>query len=68
MYKCLVMAAKSLAQQRSESIGKIISELIRRGLQASAPIRKKSGFPVFRISANAKPISSEDVKKIEDEE
>lgn len=63
----LLMAAKSLAQSRSVSVGKVISELARKGLQAPAQTRRKNGFPIFEVSKNARPITLEDVKKIEDE-
>lgn len=63
----LLAAIKSLAQARSTSIGEVVSDLIRKGLQASNRIRSKNDIPVFKVSSNAKPISLEDVKKIEDE-
>jgi hypothetical protein len=59
-------AARQLARHRTQSLGKVVSELILKGLQADAPTGRKSGFPVF--SANrAKPITLEDIQRAEDD-
>jgi len=63
----LLDAARSLARSRSVPLGKVISELARKGMQASVRTRRKSNFPVFPVSSSARPITLEDVKKIEDE-
>ena len=63
----LLAAAKVLARTQSVSVGTVISELARRGLKSSARTRRKSNFPVFSVSSTARPITLEDVKKIEDE-
>ena len=62
----VLRAAKSLAQARSISLGSAVSELARRGLQRSRPT-EADGFPVFRVSPNARTITLEDVKSLEDE-
>ncbi|HET6386476.1 MAG TPA: DUF2191 domain-containing protein [Armatimonadota bacterium] len=59
--------ARSLANARSISLGDAISELVRRGLQTDSSLTEESGFPVFRVSAGARPITLEDVKSAEDE-
>lgn len=66
----LLAAAKTLARDRSESVGKTISELARRGLDATPRARKAhrgSKFPVFAVPRYAHPITLEDVRKAEDE-
>jgi predicted DNA-binding ribbon-helix-helix protein len=63
----LLAAAKSLARSRSVPVGRVISELARKGMQSSVRTRRKSNFPVFSVSSAARPITLEDVKKIEDE-
>lgn len=65
----LLGIAKSLARARSISIGAIISELMRSGLekQRRPAMDRKSGFPVFHVPRDAHPITLEDVKKGEDE-
>jgi len=63
----LLAAARSLARARSISVGAVISELARGGLKTAARARGKNGFPVFRVSSRARPLTLEDVRKIEDE-
>ncbi len=66
----LLGAARSLARHRSLTLGEAVSELMRRGLQAparKAPQPRPSGFPVFPVPEQARPITLEDVKRDEDE-
>lgn len=60
-------AARKLAEARSESIGKVVSDLMRRGLETAPPVKSKSGFPVFKVSRTATPLTLADVKRDEDE-
>ena len=68
----LIAAARSLAQARSESLGKALSDLARRGLNAAPGARRArstSGFPVFVVPVGgAHPITLEGVRKAEDEQ
>jgi hypothetical protein len=61
-------AARQLAAHRAQSLGKVVSELILKGLQSDAKVRSKGGFPVFAGSAAGKPITLDDVKRAEDDE
>jgi hypothetical protein len=65
----MLAVAKSLADARSVTVGKALSDLARKGLASAPPLDRNpiSGFPVFRVPANAKPITLEDVKRLEDE-
>lgn len=63
----MMLAARSLARARSISLGAAVSELMRQGLQQRSVTAVEDGFPVFRVPENARPITLEDVKKIEDE-
>ncbi len=66
----LLAAAKTLAKGQSESIGKALSELARRGLNATPRLRKAPRgrqFPVFAVSREARPITLEDVHRAEDD-
>jgi hypothetical protein len=65
----LLAAAKALARARSETLGKIISDLARRGLNATprAKADRKNAFPVFSVPSGAHPITLDDVRKLEDE-
>ncbi len=64
----LLAAAKALARSQSLSVGTVISDLARKGLQASAHTSRQNGMPVFQISPGARPLTLEDVRKIEDED
>ncbi len=61
-------AVRQLAAHRSESLGKVVSDLILKGLQQerSPATRRKAGLPVF--AAGTRPITLEDVKLAEDME
>ncbi len=65
----LLAVAKSLARERSEPVGRVLSELARRGLTATPRVGKRTenGFPVFVVPPCARPITLDDVKKLDDE-
>ena len=65
----LFAVARHLAREKSESIGKALSDLARLGLQATTRAQGKTagGFPTFSVSKGARTITLEDVKKLEDE-
>ena len=58
-------AARQLAHHRSQSLGRIVSDLILKGLQSDVPVARKGGFPVFR-GVGAAPITLEAVRSAED--
>ena len=56
-------AAHSLATAKGQGLGRVVSALARKGLQAPLPPnRTRRGFPRFDVSANAKPITTEMVR------
>lgn len=63
----VLAAARKLAEERSESLGKVVSDLMRRGLGAEPPVKSKTSFPVFKVSRAASPLTLADVKRDEDE-
>jgi hypothetical protein len=63
----IVRIAKSLARQRAESLGKVISDLARRGMRAGQGTVRRRGFPVFTVDPQARPLTLEDIKRLEDE-
>ena len=60
-------AAKKIAAARSISLGEVISELARRGLEARSKIGSRYGFPVFDVPANTPPLTPEQVRQDEDD-
>ncbi len=63
----LLNAARNMAEARGVPLGQVVSELMRKGMQAKADYDMRNGFPVFRVHSSSRPITLEDVKKAEDE-
>jgi hypothetical protein len=64
----LLEAARKLAQARRQSVGRVVSDLMRRGLAArAAAYQPGEGFPVFAVAEDSPPITLEDVKRDEDD-
>lgn len=59
--------AKVYAEGRDIALGKAVSELVRRGLQAPLQTRVVNGFHVVELPPNSPPVSSEDVRKLQEE-
>lgn len=55
------------AEVRSVALGKAVSDLVRRGLNAPAPIRMVNGVAVFDLPPDSPVVTSERVKEIESE-
>jgi len=64
----VMSAARQIARARSKSIGEVISELARKGLETRGKVKSRQGFPVFQVSKNAAPLTPEDIHRAEDEE
>jgi hypothetical protein len=63
----ILSAARQIAAAKSKSIGEVISELARRGLEARAKVTTRQGFPVFPLAPGAPPLTPDDVRRDEDE-
>ena len=59
----VLAVAKSLATRRGSSLSSVVSELARRGLEASTPAQKSEGETVFNVAIDAKAITGEDVQR-----
>jgi hypothetical protein len=59
--------AKVYAESRDLALGKAVSELVRRGLQAPLQTRVVNGFHVVELPSGSPPVSSEDVRKLQEE-
>jgi CTP:molybdopterin cytidylyltransferase MocA len=62
----LELAARQ-ATLRGVSLGKTVSDLLRRGLSASTPARDKDGLVVFQLPADSPKVTTDDVRRIEAE-
>lgn len=63
----VLAAARRIAAARSKSLGRVVSELARRGLETRPKIATTRGFPVFHVPKTARPLTLEDVRRDEDD-
>jgi hypothetical protein len=63
----VLAAARRIAAARSKSLGQVVSDLARRGLEMRPKITRKRGFPVFQVPNNAPALTLEDIRRDEDE-
>ena len=55
------------AKLRGVSLGKAVSDLLRKGLNASTPARDKDGLVVFQLPKDSPQVTTDDVRRIEAE-
>lgn len=55
------------AKLRGLSLGKTMSDLVRRGLNAPTPSRDEGGLVVFHLPADSPTVTTEEVRRIEAE-
>ena len=61
----VLRVAKDLARERSQSLGRVLSELARKGLRpAEPPLEFRNGIPLLPRLPGAKPVTSEAVKEL----
>ena len=53
------------AKARGLSLGKAVSDLVRRGLTAPTPSVNKDGLVVFRLPSDSPRVTTDDVRRIE---
>jgi hypothetical protein len=63
----ILQLVKSYAEAHSVAMGKALSELVRRGVGAPPRTRKLNGLVIFDLPEDTKPLTSEQVKKLEAE-
>ncbi len=61
------LAKQNKTKPNQTSLGKVISDLARKGLQEHKAFQLKNDFPVFEVSENSPVITPEHVKQLEDE-
>ncbi len=61
----ILRTSKALARERGESLGRTISDLVRKGLEPSRSFRKgKDGLPVLPRVPGGKQVTLEIVKEL----
>jgi adenine/guanine phosphoribosyltransferase-like PRPP-binding protein len=63
----VLAAAKAIARQRNQSIGKIVSELARKALHPSAPASERNGVPLLSVRKAGVVVTPELVNTLRDE-
>ena len=64
----VLRAAKALARERGDSLGTVVSDLVRKGLRPPGTFAYESDFPVFQVREDAPPLTPEMVDRaLEDE-
>jgi len=63
----VLRAARHLARERGQSLGDVVSELARRGLEPRGEVRYRGDFPVFQVREDAPPLTPEMVDEALDE-
>lgn len=58
---------KRYAEDRSLSMGKAVSDLVRRGLTAPRPTKVVHGFHVVVLPPDSPPVTSADIERVADE-
>ena len=61
----LVEPVRLQATLRGVSLGKAVSDLVRRGLTAPAPSREQGGLVVFQLPADSPTVTTDDVRRID---
>jgi hypothetical protein len=59
--------AVRLAEARRRSLGKTVSDLIRKGLKIPAQTRSHSGLVVFALPSDSPAVTAETVKRLEND-
>jgi len=62
----LELAARQ-AKLRGVSLGRTVSDLLRRGLSAPTPAQDKDGIVIFRLPADSPKVTTDDVRRLETE-
>lgn len=61
----ILRVAKDLARDSDQSLGRVLSDLVRRGLEPPPKtVSVRGGIPVFPRLPGAKPVTSEMVKEL----
>jgi Arc/MetJ family transcription regulator len=63
----VVQQIKTYAKNRDVSIGKAVSDLVRRGLRAPLRTRIVNGFHIVELPPDSPTVTSQDVKRLQDE-
>ncbi len=61
----ILAPVRDYARNRSISLGKAVSDLVRRGIDAPTPTKEVNGLQIFDLPRNSPKITSKRVKELE---
>ncbi len=64
----VAQAAKALVDASGKTLGKVISELVRRSLRSESGVRRNKGIPTFQVARDAEIIPGNRAVKLLAEE
>lgn len=63
----VLLAAKDIARQQGDTLGKVLSDLARKSLTRRARVSTRQGLPQFPVQPNAGVVTLELVNRLRDE-
>ena len=63
----VLMAAKAIARQRNQTVGKVVSELVRHSLRPPAVCAERNGVPLLPVREAGVIVTPEIVTAVRDE-
>jgi hypothetical protein len=63
----VLLAAKEIAKQRGNTVGQVLSDLVRQALTRQSPVSSKHGLPIFPVQPDAGVVTLELVNRLRDE-
>lgn len=60
--------AKQLAKEQDKTVGQVVSELARKGLEPRSVPEYRNGIRIFRGKPGALPMTLEEINRIRDED
>ena len=63
----VLLAAKEIAKQRGNTLGRVLSELVRLALTRRTPISTNQGLPLFPVQPDAGVVTLELVNRLRDQ-
>jgi hypothetical protein len=63
----VLLAAKEIARQQGNTLGRVLSDLARQALTQSKPVSAKHGLPQFPVQPDAGVVTLDLVNRLRDE-
>jgi hypothetical protein len=63
----IIESVKTFAESRDLSLGRAVSELVRRGLRAPMRFSLKNGVPVVELPPDSPVVTEDDVRRLRDD-